>query len=1007
MRVQITRRRLLSAAVVALFGASPALASRMDSETHTLVITKLEQALKEAREDETLTLHPVRARLADLYADRARLRAMEEAEINCQNCKGAEGDRERALSLYHAVLKETDPDKRGAVLLQMAHLYDLNGEPGMAIRQYERILREGHGRHAKAVIGAAYTGRGEIHFSRAEFREAQRDFTNALNHVEQGRKGYLTYRIAWTHLNQGRQKQAVRTLLRILQTPALMTRTSSEGTVFDSSFQEDVAHDLATFMARGPVERNDIRLLISLAPEASRRDVLKRFAMECERLGNKWAALHAWGLFIEAQRGDFDHLQAMVHIAGLRFDLGQRPQAVRQMRQSITAWKTQGCDRKLECDQLRGMLRKIVTDWSRMEKRKPSGQLLESYQTYLSLFADDMDMTYWAAGIARALGRHAEALELYHKTSLLAADENNERPQNNAKSASRRVRHGDGILESSLVGEIEMAELTKKPVLRQAAYDHYLKMNPNGAISHQVRYQRAHVAYETGATAEASQRFHELATSKACRSTRRKEDAELCLKAADLDLDSLVLLKSDALVESRALRYAGLYATKRRLEYFRIARTAGLKLAEKLPAPQAVEKLEQINTTGAGFDEKVTIYKLRLAASEKARDLGATARAASEMLGLKSLSGDDREFALSRQAWAAEMRLDFATAYRISKKMKMPDLRPEERAMRLALLAELAGGDSRPHEDEFLRLSKNGEKRAMVRAKMVRSARRPLRELKKHEFEIQRYPAIYAPLALEIYARTRSVSFAKKALAKRGVSQDPAGATLRRILFLKDFSDVQSRLARHEIRTQSERAMRTTMTARLALLGKVEEAANEAISERDLSSQLVTLDSLAREYKRMAGDIRQLPVPTNLKGEERKSYLKLVEEKVAPYRRKQSEIERKMDQLWSESRPFEAICDSYRASSRAVQNAMAHELETLAKIAPWSVRRKLNSALDDAKESADAAGELLAARQKVAEKPFEKGPLEDLKSVAARRGNETMVAYLDARISALKGTQSL
>ena len=110
--------------------SSLANAEKMDADTHTLVIEKMETVLHSAKDDETMRLYPIRARLADLYAERARLRAMSEAAAaskaagqtasksdsksdvgadggadNGQDSSPSASDRRRALELYKQTLK--------------------------------------------------------------------------------------------------------------------------------------------------------------------------------------------------------------------------------------------------------------------------------------------------------------------------------------------------------------------------------------------------------------------------------------------------------------------------------------------------------------------------------------------------------------------------------------------------------------------------------------------------------------------------------------------------------------------------------------------------------------------------------------------------------------------------------------------------------------------------------------------------------------------------------------
>ncbi len=989
--------RIMLAALSLSVGMGTSFADRMDAETHTVVIEKLEESLKRAKEDETVSLRPVRARLADLYADRARLRAMDEAEKSCSDCKGAFNDRARALELYETVEKEAPQDKKGELLLQMAHLGELTNQSGKAAAIYERIAREGVKKHDKSVVAEAYIGRAESRFAKGKLEQAESDFNYAIKLSPPHRKGVLLSRVAWVHLNQGKQKQAVNDLIKILKNPDLMVRKSSQGEQFDVSFQEDIARDLATFMARGPVTMKEVRLVESLTPERSKAETLKHFASECDRLGQKPAAIDAWAVAVQYEKDPAARLEALVRVAQLRFDLGQRTEALAGMKHAVQFWKENGCkdpkkegedEAKGHCDQLQARLKKLVLDWNRVEKKKYTIQLYEAYLTYLSKFDQDGEMNQWAGDVARSLKRYAEAAALYHKASLITA------------RVQPQTKDSQNLLESALVGEIEMAEIRKDREARQAAYDHYINLNPNGAINAKVRYQRAHVAYEKGNSKEASDRFHDFAASKNCRPAKNDEISKLCGQAADLDLDSLALLKDHAAIEARSTEYALIYPARRN-EYLKISRTAILKQTENAEPKAALAKLATVNLAGASTDERVRYYKTRIALAEKAQDLGEVRSASVGLMKTKGISDDDREFAQGKQAWAAEMSLDFEEAYSITRRMELSSMNAGERAMKLSLLAELAGRNPRPHQEEFLRVSRDQGAQALVRAKLVRSSGSPVREFRKHESYLKRYPQIYAPLALEVFARSNDVNFAGSALRTRGVVQQPAGQALRRELFFREFAKLDRQIGSHKVRGYSDAILQQSLSERLKLLSSVEQAGNEAIAMGDWPSQLVTLSVASRENKRIYGDILALPVPRKLKGAQRQQYMNTVNAQASQYLQKHEAIEKKLQGFWSNRQAFDEMTAEYNAARPEIRTMIGRELRQIAGVAPERVRTQLENGMansDLSKLSQEAA----YARQEAKQKPFSAASLERLRKVESARGRETMVAYLDGRLSKLK-----
>ncbi|MES2964380.1 MAG: hypothetical protein V4760_10845, partial [Bdellovibrionota bacterium] len=537
---------------------------KMDEDTHSIVIEKLELALKKAQEDETVSLAPVRARLADLYSDRARIREMNEAKQGCKSgtkgCTGAFNDRRRALELYAAAENETDQRERGMLLIHMALLHKLVNQPAKAEAIYDRLIKEGGAKHSNEILGESYIGRAERRYMRSEFSKALADYEVALKMAKKYKRGPIAHRIAWCHLNLDEQDTAVAGLISILRNPEMLKRDSTNGPTLDLNFQEEVASDLATFYARGTIKSGDAARIAELAPQHAKLRIMKYFASEAERLGQKRPALEAWALVADLDPEGEASLENLIRVARVKYDLGDKQGTLVTVEKAVGLWKKAGCKlAETECENLRKRLRNLVTDWNKGESMKPSELLLGAYVAYNSQFQSDLQMNFFAAQIARELKKSSEAVSMYHKTSLLAI--------NPAKNGDKEAIQ---ILDASIAGEVEMAEAAPKGPesieMRQKAYDHYLRLSPKGPLAHSVRYQRARLPYEAGSHDEASSRLEAFAKSGDCRQLKSGKADSLCLQAADLDLDARVLMKDDAGIETGALSYAKIYS-ERKLDY--------------------------------------------------------------------------------------------------------------------------------------------------------------------------------------------------------------------------------------------------------------------------------------------------------------------------------------------------------------------------------------------------------------------------------------------------------
>lgn len=964
---------------------------QMDTDTHSVVIDKLEMALKKAKDDETISLAPVRARLADLYSDRARLREMDENKKG-QKPSGSKADRSRALELYSLVLKEADKSERGPLLIHMSHLHQLIAQMGKAEAIFELIIKEGPSQHAPIVLQQAYAGRAEHRYQRSEFKTARADFEVSLRFAPPTKRGPLAHRIAWCNLNLEDQPTAVAQLVEILSHPEMLKRESTQGASTDIAFEDEVAMDLSTFVARGPVTNRQIQLVEDLTPERSKLPVMRHLAEETERLGQPRAALVVWGLVAQHEPKGVEKMEVSSRVARLQYNLAEKSAALVAIQAAMKQWKNEGCTEKLECDNLRKEVRNLVTDWTKAETKHPSETLLGAYQAYVGVFEADVEMMYFAAETAKAVKHYSEAVALYHKTSALAV----------GKKDQKKDLKISEILESSLTNEVEMAELAPKETgfpLRQAAYDFYLRLSPHGKINHQVRYQRARLPYEQGQNQDASRRLEEFAKSASCQSADQSAHT-LCVQAADLDLDARVQMKNDISIEKAALSYSHLFSEKK-LDYLKIARTSAMKQAQGMEPQAAIAKLATIDTTGMDRDERLRLLKTRMALSEKTHDLAGLRTAAGQLLETPKIDPKDHEYALSRLAYAAEMSFDFAGAYTLSTKMEMRELPAADRELKLAMFAELAGRDPRKHEEAFLKLSKNSQKRAVVSAKLVRSAKNKARELAKSESVLSRYPSIYAPLVLEIFAETGDRSFAERKLRSRVFANQPAGKALARQLFLADFAKFDQKLASHQIRSKSDSMMQKTLAERIKLLNQAEIQASRAIKSQDWTSQAVTLAVLSRENGRMYSDVMSLPVPARLRGPERLQYQKLVESNANVYQQKHAAIEQKLQAFWTDEKAFTSMVNDFSNAKPELRRMMAHEMKTLARVAPAVRQTNLNKALSEGIDQA-APAEIASAVRQARQSPFSSAGLAKLRELEESRGRDTMVAYLDARLSTLK-----
>ncbi|MCB0349026.1 MAG: hypothetical protein KDD37_09320, partial [Bdellovibrionales bacterium] len=117
-----------------------AFAEKMDIETHSVLIDKLQQVV--GLSEEGVSKQNLIQRLADLYSERARLYAMEnEGKGDVTYKKEITKDRQSALSLYEKSIKTASLTDKPKILFQMAQIHHLLGNPKKAKKLYEDIIK--------------------------------------------------------------------------------------------------------------------------------------------------------------------------------------------------------------------------------------------------------------------------------------------------------------------------------------------------------------------------------------------------------------------------------------------------------------------------------------------------------------------------------------------------------------------------------------------------------------------------------------------------------------------------------------------------------------------------------------------------------------------------------------------------------------------------------------------------------------------------------------------------
>jgi len=979
---------------------------KMDKDTHTLLIEKLERVLSlmdsSTDSGNAGSKRDLILRLADLHAERARIEDMEQGQKDADKSSvEAKEDRARSLELYKEVADSTSGEIKGKITFQMAQLLDLEDERGKAQELYSKVASNQGRKYSPEVIGQALTKLGDIYFNKIKYDKAEDYFQRALKIKESPRRDYIQYRIAWCEFHKGHIKMATDELAEVLKNP---NAGDQDGV---SSFREEASRDLATFISRGPSTMTEVQTLSDVSPQSVRRSNLIYLSDELNRLGKKNAAVYVITVAGPEKNGvdgsdkdvSRDKIEEFLKLAELQYDLGKKDQVIAQLQNAINQWKSEPCKVDDDCVLLKDRFRKLITGWGKAEQKQASVQLVKGYGLYISMFPD-AEVNYWAALAARQNSMWREAVTFYRAASSLA--------QGLVKTGASKVTKGEDkfqkILEGSLLGEIEVAEITHDQSMRAEAYNHYLLIEPNGSKKLEVLYQRAHILYETGKYLDAANAFRQVALIK------NEGQASLREKAAHLSLDSLVLAKNDESIQTWATEYAKEFNGSR-ASFINIAKKAVINhIAQVIDDPSATstqlrECLDRISTfpiKDASKEERIAYLKDKLIIAERLQDLGAAKSAASELLEIQGLSLNDRQYALSRLEWISELTLNFSEAYRLALDLPLGTMSKEEKILKLAMLAELSGGNPEKHYNEFLSVSTDRVKNQNIIAKIVRRSESPL-VLRRYENQLRSNPELLATLALEIFAVHHDYRIVEDILKVNGIYLTPSGRVLSRFEFLNNYRKLSAQLMKsHEMQG---RDIKKDLDFKLVLLKRTEAAATKALNSQDWVLQVIALNDIAYHYKRFALDLLSLRMPVHFTADQKNQFRHMVSTQAHGYQAKASGVMKKISDLWNDSSTVQTLFSDYEKTTAEfngeLRKALYDELRVVAKVAPPNKRSQFVKALS-VSEAKPSAQIIAQARASVAQNPFNTDKIEKLKILEEKAGKITLVAFLDARLGQIQ-----
>lgn len=946
--------------------------ARMDIQTQDALISKLEDLLPQLKDDKSKTV-VIQTRLADLYSERARLKDMVAGETNCNECKDAVQDRNKAIRYYETVTSHANREEGQRIALQLAHLYRLNGKTQQAQNLYDRILKD---KTMSPIHGKAHMGLADIAFENGDYQKAKREYS-LVKANEINDKIYVTFREAWTELNIGRSQAA---LVKI-QAAVLLAKNAG-----NAALHKDLMRDYATILARNSFNAQDVDKFVSYSPEADRAENLKFLGEEAERLGNKRGTLLIWTQYRAQDKRDIEEAaEIQMKLAQNYYDLNNYAQTLTSLDQVVKAINAGRC---ADCKKATSDFRSLLIVWNKKEKTAPSKNLTQAYAKYLQIAPGDFEVIVWAGQVARDQKDLRSAYTFYEQAAYLAFKQN--------KPAEA---------EMTSITAIEIAETLKDTKIHKQALQNYLRINPNGSRRHLVLYQLADLSYQAKDYNQAARELKNLALDKSWK------DTNLRIQTADLSLDALRQTDNkdkDSEIRELAMTYAKEFKNKqshfseiaRRVTINRVVSLAKADKADTNALKSEVTLLKGFSVAHLPTKDRIAHLKTQILAAEKIGDLYAVETGSRQLLAIKEASDADIEFAQKSLLWIYELKLDFKNAYSLAQKMKMSDLRKDQRLLRIGLLAELANLNPEPHFRQYIAIAQSKRNANEIRVKLIRRSKNQWREYDKMFKDLKATPDLLARIALELHLAKPNLKKVKSAVAVRGVYQTPEGQYMANLLKRDEFNNFAKTFKKTHLNAASDRALKRSIQERIRLLDRLNQRYTAALRGGDLSLQIMTLNTIASENRRFYNQINALPVPRGLNKKERELYKKMLLEQSAPFAQAAKLAEEKRQDFFnSNDKAVNDLLKLVQSEDKTLRAMAMSEYHFLKGYISKSLRNDFESAIRDLQVNPKKFAQ---ARRDIEKDPLDPNNLEELRELERKRANGPLIAYLDERIAQLK-----
>ena len=914
-----------------------AIINTADSQTATTnssgkdqLIAKLQRLIKTLPSNHK-ALKPLRLRLAHILALRVEELFIQAEKENCLPCAKKASQLAKQSSLIHteisSFLKARHPLLYTESLFQQAYLQRLAGKRRKSLQSLQQITQQN--KISAPLKAKALMGIGEIYFEMYDYKKSLEASNKLLQIPNAPYKTKALYQKIWSLFNLSQYERAVDELEAFLKSDLSAMAKNAE----ERYLRQKLESELIVLYSPAQVTSERLTFLRHFSKTnesanslAEKNKRIFDLAQSLSALGRRRESNQAGYFYLSKVQTPKEKIQALLLMT--ENDLNLNPAnslhtAGPKLKRTFSLLESMEKPEKLKKEARRKakMLFQLLAPQTASFSEKQKRSLLALQSQYSSLWPEDGCELSRSAFLAKDLKQYGLAQELFQKAVLTSQHTGQATEKAGEKINPDQPSLTEKMKENICFLQMEMAERTQDKARRRKAYNFYIQHGTREDLTFRARYQNSYLDYESKEYEKAAKNFKELALYHPGNKNQEPDLNELRLKAGHLSLSSLEHLSQwEELAQT-----AGLFIKefpKNRKEFAPIRNRALLNRIKRLllgkdfsrrPVESSQDKdilkawalLRDISLKEAGKETVFSYHFNRLLLAKELLKFEEMDKSFQALLSGPPLDKEDKKIVLTWKLWLAELRFDFKEVLRIMKILQDQEEDSEERLLRLARLAEMAGDSSSAYYVNLIEKFPQSPTALTALLSLIEkspSAKSKMRFLKTYSFLFKKQPERLTYLVLKIDEGRLDEKFMESFANLDFMKNSPLTHFLRKKQLVESFerelSAVQNLILPEKA---GEQKLNRAIKAYNNKIQKLSEKAEKALQTRDGITRFFIISHWERQIARFYKSIMELPLPEGLNEGEKEKYTKLLQNRMEPYRRRLSQLEKERKTLQSQN----------------------------------------------------------------------------------------------------------